>query len=167
MPFNSQGWRKALLAGGLLLVLVYGLFQTPEVRGRSPESLWKIKIQQLQRDCSVIENKLKNANNTLESINNLQGKTPSLRSWDDKLRLVQKDCLSVAARVRYRDAKLAALQVAMENRISGDASALNAELKSLLDQIKELQLQGLQYSTGLDSVRKRLQTAKLARAAQK
>ncbi len=166
MSSNSQVWKKVLLAGGLLLVLVYGLVQIPEVRGRSPESLWKIKIQQLRRDCSIIENKLKSANDTLESLNDFQGKTPSLKSWDDKLRLVQKDCFSVEARVRYRDAKLAALKVAMENRISG-ASPAAAELNRLLDQVKELQVQGLQYSLGLESTRKRLQTAKLARAAPK
>lgn len=167
MSSNSQVWKKALLAGGLLLVLVYGLFQIPEVRGQSPGALWKIKIQQLQRDCRIIENKLKNANDILESLNDFHGKTPSLKSWNDKLRLVKKDCLSVEARVRYRDAKLAALRAAMENRISGASPAQAAELNSLLDQVKELQSQGRQYSIRLKAIRQRLQTAKQALAAQK
>ncbi len=167
MSSNPQVWKKWLLAGGLLLVLVYGLFQIPEVRGRSPESLWEIKITQLERECVTIGKRLTQANDYLDTLKDFPGKTRARSSWDNNLRLAQKNCLSVGSRVQYLDAKLAALRVAIENRIPGAGPALTAELNQLLDQIKAMELQSGQYRAGLESAQARLRMAKLARARQK
>ncbi len=167
MSANSQVWKKTLLAGGLLLLLVYGLFQIPEVRGRSPESLWEIKVTQLQKESVTIGKRLTQANDFLDTLKDLPGKNQSWSSWDNNLRLAQKNSLSVGSRVKYLDAKLAALRAAMENRIPGASPALTAKLHQLLDQIKAMELQSAQYRAGLESAQARLRMAKLARARQK
>ena len=163
MSPSSKDWQKFGLAGGLLLVLAYGLLQIPEVRGwHSPGFLWEMKIRQLQKEGPTIERMLKRAEANLEALNDFQGQGPPAGSWNPRLRRAQSDCIGVGRRVRYLDAKLAALTVAVEKRIPGASPALAAKLNSFLDQIKAMHLQSLQYSFGLEYTLKKLRTVNLA-----
>jgi hypothetical protein len=163
MRFNSQDWKKALLAGGLVLMLVYGLCQIPEVWVRSPESLWKDEIPTLQKESLKIAAKLESAHEVLDG---LQGKSLS-RSSANRLHLAQKYCVSVEIRERYLEAKLAALKAIIEKKIPGAAPTLASELHEFLAQINEMQLQSGQCRLSLASAQKKLRTVKLALAARK
>ncbi len=168
MAPRLRDWRKMALASGLLLVLAYGLLQIPEVRGwHNPEFLWEIKVRQLQQECPRIENKLKSAEAILENLNDFRGKGAGGRSWNARLRKVQEDCISLQSKTRYFNAKLVALKVAMEGKIPGASPASASKLNSLLDQVKEMELQGLQYRFTLEYTFERLRTVKLARVDQK
>ena len=152
MGSSSQDWRKLALAGGLLLVLAYGLLQLPEVRGwHAPEALWEIKIRLLQQEAPRIEGMLKRSEADLQA---------AAGSWNPRLRRVQSDCVGITTKLKYLDAKLAALKVAVENRIPGASPALAAKLHSLLEQINKMQLQDLQYSFALENISKKLRTVK-------
>ena len=165
MSPDKLDWQKLVLAGGLLLLLAYGLLQIPEVRGwYAPEFIWEIKIDQLKKESFMIEKRLKKAKALLETLNDLQRKNPSLKVWDDRLDQVKKECNLVELRSKYFNAKLAALKVAVEGRIQGASPSAGPELNSLLSQIKEMELQGLQYNFALEYTLEKLRTVKLAGA---
>jgi hypothetical protein len=151
-----------VLAGSLLLVLAYGLLQSPEVRGwYSPNYIWEMKIDQLQKEFPRIRRKIKSTEAILETVNDDQRKNLPMKSWNARLYKVQKDCITIGIRAKYFNAKVAALKTAMERRIQ---EASTPEVGNLLGQIKQLELRGSQNSFALEYTLVKLRTAKLAQA---
>lgn len=152
MSLKSPRWRKVLLAGGLLLVLVQGLARIPEVRGRlHPGVFWELKLRLAQKECLWVERGLHYISAILEELSGSRGPkfTPEApvpfgdllvlaQGWahlpeilprllpkispETKLRLAQKECIRVERSLKYIQATLEAVNHGLEHKVFQEAT---------------------------------------------
>lgn len=148
--FNN--YAKWLLATGLLLVLVLGFLQIPEVGSRLfPNFLWQDFFYQLQKESRKVEWQLSRVNANIASLQN-GGRANPL-----KMRQIKKDIVSITRSLRFMDARLASMTLDLKTKLLQAPLDQRSGLHACLAEIKTLQLGWGEYRHNLQEASQKVQ----------
>lgn len=148
----SSKYVRWLLPAGLLLILVVGFLQTPEVQTHiNPDFVWKYKLYRLDKEEMKVNDKLGQLADSLASLK--AGERPGPR----QLRQLQKNTISVTNSLHFMDAILANLAGDMQAGLPRAAPARRSELLAYLQKVKTMQLHCRDYHRRLQKFFQRVQ----------
>lgn len=149
---TDSKYARWLLPAGLLLILVAGFLQTPEVQIHlNPDFVWTYKFYRLHKEEVKVNQKLGQLVDSLASLKG--GKRPGPR----QLRQLKKDTISVTNSLHFMDAMLANLTDQLQAGLPRAAPARRSELLAYLQTVKTMQLHCVNYHRRLQGLSLKVQ----------
>lgn len=135
------------------MILVLGFLRIPEVSGRFfPESLWGMKIQQVQQECLKIERKMAGVKSALDHCQAESGHQLSLEGLGG----IKRNCVAVERSLEFLEPRLLSLSLALKEGRFFIPAAGEPQLGDYRQQINAMQHRCGRYRQDLEQVLEKL-----------